>query len=955
MIRNADIESFLFKSNARYLFELYDRFLVDQSSVDESWQNFFQNMHDTHPEIASELMGASWSESSDEKIIGVVTEHDLKEDSLTCDSTSESLSSFLLVEEFRYNGHLLASLDPLELEPKETAESLRLDPKFYGFDENDLEKQVKIGKEHLKGVDSIKLKDLIAKLKEIYCSTIGYEFSHIHSTKEKDWLYSQVEQMPVKRSELSKDKKIKLLTDLVKTEGMESFLHSRFPGAKRFSVEGGESTLVAIDEAVNEAVTNGVEELVLGMPHRGRLNVLTRIFDKSYESIFAEFRGNIDMGKDVNVSGDVKYHAGKSTDKEYNGKKIHLSLTANPSHLEAVNSVVVGKVRAKQDLKKDLDRSKVMGILLHGDAAFAGQGVVAETLILGALDGYETGGTFNIVVNNQVGFTTSAKNARVSRYCTDIAKSIQAPIIHVNGDDVESVYLVTRLAESYRNKFKKDIVVDICCYRKYGHNEGDEPMFTQPIMYKKIKEKKSPSDLYASFLIDSGVISENDYTKIKKDFNDFLNSEYEKSENYQKGKAEWLKGKWSGLSSNFDRVAETTEKTGVKKSILETLGKAISEFPDGFKINSKVKRLLDGKKEMFKSGKGFDWATAEMLAYGTLLCEGHKVRLSGQDARRGTFSHRHSVLIDQNSEDEYIPVNNINDSQAKFEAIDSNLSEFAVLGFEYGYSNVDPNALTIWEAQFGDFSNGAQIIIDQFIASAEVKWLRMCGLVMLLPHGFEGQGPEHSSARLERYLQLCAENNMQVVNCTTPANFFHVLRKQIHRDYRVPLIVMSPKSLLRHPKVISSIDEFTEKSKFQTVIKEQSKILPSKDVKRIILTSGKVYYDLLEYREKNKIKDTAILRLEQYYPFPRKDLMDALREYKNAVFVWCQEEPKNSGAWKYLYHYYENVLEDIGVKNSRPIYAGRPKTASPASGFLRVHLKEQEKLLDDAFNKKLRR
>ena len=938
--------SFLFNMNTLFIEEMYCKYLADPTSVPAEWVNYFSSFPKEKEENDKIVKGPSWSKKTSQ-IIGTENneENNFAKKPTTPNTSTEPVAAYLLMQEFRINGHLAADLDPLGLEKKLSLEDYRLDPQFYGLSNAELEKifNLKVGNIDYKDK---KLSEIINYLKKTYCSTVGYEFSHIHSLNEKEWLFSEAESIERKRLSFTKEEKIHYLKEMVEIEGMEQFLHSRFPGAKRFSVEGGESSVLATNEIINVAAQAKVQEVIIGMAHRGRLNTLTKIMKKPYVELFAEFRGLATMGSDVNVSGDVKYHSGRSTDINLHGHKLHLSLVPNPSHLEAVNPVAQGKTRAKQDVIGDKDRTKVISILIHGDAAFSGQGVVPESLTLGVLDGYKTGGMIHIVVNNQIGFTVPPHKGRLSRYPTEVAKTIQAPIIHVNGNDVEAVILVTRMAESYRQKFKKDIILDIVCYRKYGHNEGDEPMFTQPLMYKKIKTMKSPPELYAEKLISENILTTADYEKIKADFLSLLEKEYKESEHPKETKAEWLKELWNGIKPG-ERNEVKIIKTGVDKEKLKRIGLNLCNIPQNFQINNKIKKLLENRKETIDSEKNIDWATAEALAYGSLLAENIPIRISGQDACRGTFSHRHSVLIDQDSEANYIPLNNIADKQANFEVIDSNLSEYAVLGFEYGYSMVNPMSLTIWEAQFGDFSNGAQIIIDQFISAAEEKWLRMSGLVMLLPHGFEGQGPEHSSARLERYLQLCAENNMEVVNCTTPANFFHVIRRQIHREYRVPLIVMSPKSLLRHKLMISNLNDFETGKGFLPIIGESTKL---DKVKRVILCSGKVYFDLLEAREEKGIKDIALIRLEQYYPFPSHLLIKELKQYKDAEFVWCQEEPRNMGAWKYLSHSFEKVLIDIDAKNTRPLYIGRDKRASPATGYARIHNQEQNTLINTALN-----
>jgi 2-oxoglutarate dehydrogenase E1 component len=751
---------------------------------------------------------------------------------------------------------------------------------------------------------------------------------------------------------LTTEEKKTILEDITKVERFEQFLHVKYPGAKRFSAEGGESVFAAMEKIIERAANLGVREVVIGMPHRGRLNVLTKVMGRRYASLLSEFQGNqAHFSEDIDAAGDVKYHQGASSDRNFGGNKIHLSLSANPSHLEAVNPVVVGRVRAKQDIFKDTERSQVMSILLHGDAAFCGQGIVPETMALSDLDGYTTGGTVHIIVNNQIGFTTNPKNQRKSPYPTDVAKGAHAPIFHVNGDDPEAVVFVSKMAVEFRQEFKTDVVVDVFCYRRYGHNEGDEPFFTQPIMYEAIAKQPTPMNVYAQKLISEGVISEGDFEKIKGDFHSFLEKEYNAAQNYSPDKADWLEGSWKGFE-NPDKGEKAAVDTGVELQTLKVLGTSLGSYPKGHNIHKKLERQMEAKKEMMKTGKDIDWAMGEALAYASLLQEGYPVRLSGQDSVRGTFSHRHSGLTDQVTEEKFFPLNNLGGKQARFEVIDSNLSEFAVLGFEYGYSLAEPKALVLWEAQFGDFSNGAQTMIDQFISSGESKWLRFSGLVMLLPHGYEGQGPEHSSARLERYLQLCGEDNMQVVNCTTPANFFHVLRRQIHRKFRKPLVVMTPKSLLRHKLCVSDLKDFAPKTHFKTVIGENEKLVEDSKVKRVVICSGKIYYELLEERTAKKINDIAIIRLEQYYPFPATDLLKELKAYKNADVVWCQEEPENMGAWTFVDRKIEAVLEKAGVKAKRPIYVGRKTAASPAAGYSKVHKKQQADVVSGALNSK---
>lgn len=949
--------SYLYSANAAFIEELYKQYLQDPQSLSEQWVSFFNQLDEDKADALKAIDGASWLPKTS-KIIGVGNEADnaikLERDknissvNENYDQLNQSVKAHLLIDAYRTRGHLLARLDPLDIEMPKTEAELDLDPKYYGFSDADYDQKLHI-KNEVVGINDISLKNLINHLKHVYSANIGFEFMHIQSLEQRDWLQQKIENIPV-NANFSKEEKKEILKDIIEFESFERFLHVKFPGSKRFSVEGAENALIAAEAVIKQASELGVKEVIIGMPHRGRLNVLTKIMSKPYASMLSEFQGNLAFPEDLNISGDVKYHLGTSSDRDMNGKKLHLSLTANPSHLEAVNPVVVGKVRAKQDLFNDGDRSQVMGILMHGDAAFAGQGVVAETLSLSDLQGYKTGGTVHIIVNNQIGFTTSPKNARLSRYPTEVAKIVQAPIFHVNGDDPEAVIKAARIATEFKHKFKKDVVLDIICYRLHGHNETDEPAFTQPLMYKKIANKETPATIYGKELLGQGVISNEELESIKQKFREFLDDQLSISQTYKPNKADWLEGEWKGFIKPTE-AEYTSHTTGVDINLLKKIGNSLNKIPENIKIHPRIAKQLEVKQKIIEVGEGLDWAMGELLAYGTLLAENVPVRLSGQDCGRGTFSHRHAVLIDQENEERYIPLNNLEvEKQANYEVIDSNLSEFAVLGFEYGYSLVKPRSLVIWEAQFGDFSNGAQVIIDQFISSAEIKWLRMSGLVMLLPHAYEGQGPEHSSARLERYLQLCAEDNMQVANCTTPANFFHILRRQIHRNFRKPLVVMTPKSLLRHKLAVSSINEMAEGTKFKPVIGENEQISDDK-VTKIIITSGKVYYDLLETRQKHNITNIALIRIEQYYPFPEKELLEELKKYKNANnIIWCQEEPKNMGAWDFIEPRIERVLTINKLKASRPNYVGRRNAASPANGYQRVHSKEQEDLIKEALS-----
>ena len=848
----------------------------------------------------------------------------------------------MLIRAYRINGHLLAKLDPLNLQEQDIHPEL--DPKTYGFTDDDWDRPIFI--EYVLGMESATLRQIMEIVKETYCGSIGIEFMHVQDPAQKGWIQERIESIR-NATEFTKRGKKAIYERLVGAETFEQFLHKKYAGTKRFGLDGSESVVPAIEQILKRGSQLGMKEVVIAMAHRGRLNLLYNILNKPFRAIISEFLGNQANPEDAGGSGDVKYHMGASADREFDGKTVHLSLQANPSHLEVVAPVVIGRVRAKQNQHNDTnDRLSVLGIVLHGDAAFAGQGIVAETFDFSGLRGYRTGGTIHIVVNNQIGFTTSPNYSRSSPYCTDVAKMVMAPIIHINGDDPEAVVHASRIATEFRQKFACDVVLDIISYRRYGHNEGDEPAFTQPVMYKTIGSHDSISKIYAQKLINQGIITQKEAKDEVDNHNKFLEKEFIAGSSYKPNKADWLEGQWSNLRSAHGDARRG--ETSVSTKMLKEVGKAITTVPEGFQINKKLSRVVDARKKAIESGEGIDWSTAEHLAFGSLLLEGHPVRLSGQDSGRGTFSQRHSVFIDQISENRYIPLNNIKDKQETFEVIDSPLSEASVLGFEYGYSLTEPTALVMWEAQFGDFANGAQVIVDQFISSGEAKWLRMSGLVMLLPHGYEGQGPEHSSARLERYLQLCGEDNMQVLNCSTPANYFHALRRQLKRDFRKPLIIMTPKSLLRHKMCVSSLSDMAEQTAFRRVIRDPNVNLKDSEIKRVVICSGKVFYNLLEEREKRKINNIRILRLEQIYPFPSKTLKEMLSKIPNAEVVWCQEEPKNMGAWFFVDRRIEQVLVDIKAKLTRPTYAGRLEAASPATGSFSRHNKEQNDLVNDA-------
>jgi 2-oxoglutarate dehydrogenase E1 component len=860
----------------------------------------------------------------------------------------DSVRALMIIRAYRIRGHLVAELDPLGMR-KDTPHP-ELDPKSYGFTEADMDRPIFLDK--VLGMEVASLREIINILQRTYCGTFALQFMHISDPEQVGWLKERIEGLG-KEIQFTKRGRRAILDKLVQAEGFEKFLHVKYMGTKRFGLDGAEATIPAMEQIIKRGGALGVKEIAIGMPHRGRLNILANVMAKPYRAIFNEFQGGSFKPEDVDGSGDVKYHLGASSDREFDGNAVHLSLTANPSHLEAVNPVVLGKVRAKQDQVNDTERRTVLGILLHGDAAFAGQGVVAEGFGLSGLRGHRTGGTIHIVVNNQIGFTTAPSFSRSSPYPTDIALMVEAPIFHVNGDDPEAVVHAAKVATEYRQKFLKDVVIDIICYRRFGHNEGDEPMFTNPSMYTRIKKHQSTLQLYTNRLVADGLIPEGEIEDMKAAFQAFLNDEFETGKTYKPNKADWLDGRWS----HMDRKGEEYQRgqTAIASETMAEIGTALTRIPEGFNIHKTVARQLDAKKEMFASGKGFDWATAEALAFGSLAVEGYPVRLAGQDSTRGTFSQRHSAFIDQQTEDRYYPLNNIKDGQARYEVIDSMLSEYAVLGFEYGYSLAEPNALTLWEAQFGDFANGAQIMFDQFISSGESKWLRMSGLVMLLPHGFEGQGPEHSSARLERFLQMCAQDNWIIANCSTPANYFHILRRQIHRTFRKPLVMMTPKSLLRHKMCISETTDFTEGSSFHRVLWDDAErgnsdltLKPDDKIRRVVLSSGKVYYDLLEERDARGADDVYLLRVEQFYPFPAMSLLKELERFPGADVIWCQEEPKNQGAWSFIEPNLEWVLGRLKGKTQRPRYVGRAASASPATGLASQHKAQQQALVNAA-------
>ncbi|MGJ8628632.1 MAG: 2-oxoglutarate dehydrogenase E1 component [Sulfitobacter sp.] len=971
--------SFMEGENAEYLEHMYARYADDPNAVDEAWRAFFKAMGDDDGVAQAEAAGPSWARSDwpptpNGDVMGALTgewpapvEAAAAGDKIKAKAAEkgvaitdanlkqavlDSIRALMIIRAYRIRGHLAADLDPLGM--RETGNHPELDPKSYGFSEADMDRPIFI--DNVLGLEVATMRQIVGIVKRTYCGTFALQYMHISNPEEASWLKERIEGLG-KEIEFTKNGRKAILAKLVEAEGFEKFLHVKYMGTKRFGLDGGESLVPAMEQIIKRGGSLGVRDIVIGMPHRGRLSVLANVMQKPYRAIFNEFQGGSFKPEDVDGSGDVKYHLGASSDRAFDGNTVHLSLTANPSHLEAVNPVVIGKVRAKQDQLKDKTRGAVMPILLHGDAAFAGQGVVAECFALSGLRGHKAGGTMHIVVNNQIGFTTAPHFSRSSPYPTDNALVVEAPIFHVNGDDPEAVVHAARVATEFRQKFHKDVVIDIICYRRFGHNEGDEPMFTNPVMYKKIKKQKTTLTLYTERLVKDGLIPEGEIEDMKAAFQARLNEEFEAGKEYRPNKADWLDGKWSHLDKQDKKYQRG--KTAIKKSTFVEIGKALTTAPDGFPLHKTVGRLLDAKREMFDSGTGFDWATGEALAFGSLLTEGYKVRLSGQDSARGTFSQRHSALINQENEDRYYPLNHVREGQAEYEVIDSMLSEYAVLGFEYGYSLAEPNALTLWEAQFGDFANGAQIMFDQFISSGEAKWLRMSGLVCLLPHGYEGQGPEHSSARLERFLTMCGGDNWIVANCTTPANYFHILRRQLHRSYRKPLILMTPKSLLRHKMAVSRAEEFQTGSSFHRLMwddaqhgNSDTKLVADSKIKRVVMCSGKVYYDLLEERDARGIDDVYLLRFEQFYPFPAQSAVKELERFKGAEMVWCQEEPKNQGAWSFIEPNIEWVLGRIKAKHGRAIYAGRATAASPATGLASNHKAQQAALIDDALTVK---
>jgi 2-oxoglutarate dehydrogenase E1 component len=975
--------AFLYGGNAAYIEQLYARYSEDPTSVDSQWREFFANLKDENAVVAENARGASWKRPNwpqpangelvsaldgnwaqaetalSEKIKGKAQAKDGEvSQTEVMQATRDSVRALMLIRAYRVRGHLHANLDPLNLEPRRNHDELH--PSHYGFTEADWDRKIFL--DNVLGLEFGTIREIVAILERTYCQTIGVEFMHISDPAEKAWIQERIEG-PDKEITFTREGKRAILNKLVEAEGFEKFLDLKYTGTKRFGLDGAEALIPALEQIIKRGGALGVKEIVLGMPHRGRLNVLAQVMAKPHRAIFHEFKGGSFAPDDVEGSGDVKYHLGASSDRTFDGNSVHLSLTANPSHLEIVDPVVLGKVRAKQDQFGDPPerRTSAMPLLIHGDAAFAGQGVVAECFGLSGLKGHRTGGSVHFIVNNQIGFTTSPHFSRSSPYPSDVAKMVEAPIFHVNGDDPEAVVFAAKVAAEYRQRFRKPVVIDMFCYRRFGHNEGDEPAFTQPKMYKIVRQHPTTLEIYSKRLVADGVLTETDVDGMKAAFRAKLDGEFDIAQGYKPNKADWLDGRWAGLkAARNDEDDARRGRTGVPAETLKEVGRKLAETPPGFQVHRTIQRFLDNRKKMVETGEGIDWAMAEALAFGSLLVEGHPVRLSGQDVERGTFSQRHSVLLDQETEERHTALNTLGKGQSRFEVVNSMLSEEAVLGFEYGYSLSEPNALVLWEAQFGDFANGAQVVFDQFISSGERKWLRMSALTCLLPHGYEGQGPEHSSARLERWLQMCAEDNMQVANCSTPANYFHILRRQLKREFRKPLILMTPKSLLRHKRCVSRLADMADGSSFHRVLRDDAqqggssiKLVRDDKIRRVVLCTGKVYYDLFEEREKRGLDDVYLLRVEQLYPFPMKSLATELARFKGADVVWCQEEPKNMGSWTFVEPYLEWVLDHAGTKVKRPRYVGRPASASTAVGQMSKHLAQLQALLDVAFAEKI--
>ena len=945
--------SFLNKSNSAFIEEMYIKYIEKDPNLPKSWREYFEDLNDDIESIIKEVEGPSWAQRKKVNLDKVTNELAGQNQNISTSQSSitQSIKAIALIRAYRIRGHLIANLDPLGMMERNYIHELH--PEDHGFKKEDYGKKIFIGS--YLNTTSASINEILQKLRKVYCSNIGVEYMHISDPVEKIWFRERMEKEENQINFTSNGKKA-IFNKIVQAEGFEKFLAKKYVGTKRFGLDGAESLIPALEQIIKRGGQLGVKEIKIGMPHRGRLNVLANVLQKSYKRIFNEFAGEISNLRKEDSTGDVKYHLGASSDREFDGNSVHVSLTDNPSHLEAVNPIVLGQTRAKQFFHKDLKRKKVIPILIHGDAAFAGQGIVAECFAMSGLKGHNTGGTIHIIVNNQIGFTTSPRFARSSPYPSDLGKIVDAPILHCNGDDPEAVVHCAKIAIEFRQKFSKDVVIDMICYRRFGHNEGDEPSFTQPLMYKKIRSHPSTLKIYGEKLIKEKTISKSDFENQIISFRSLLDEQFKTAKDI-KPKLDWFEGTWSRYQPKKGK--DRRGATGVDIDKIIKISEKINKVSEKINIHKTIQKILTNRHKCILDKKNIDWASAESLAFATLLDEGYPVRLVGQDSGRGTFSQRHSVLRNQEDNTRFIPLNNISKKQKNFEVVDSLLSELAVLGFEYGYSLVEPETLTMWEAQFGDFANGAQVIIDQFISSGERKWSRASGLVLLLPHGYEGQGPEHSSARLERFLQLCGQENLQVMNCTTPANYFHALRRQIHRDFRKPLVIMTPKSLLRHKICVSNLDDFSKKNSFHRILEDHAfekkngflELEKSKNINKVIMCSGKIYFDLLEAREKYKRRDVVLLRIEQLYPFPAKSLVKSIKPYaKNAEFIWCQEEPKNMGAWSHVRDYIQWTLDFIKANNKNVSYIGRAPAASPATGYAKRHVAQQKEILEKVFN-----
>eukprot|EP00027_Filamoeba_sp_ATCC50430_P006055 CAMPEP_0168557048 /NCGR_PEP_ID=MMETSP0413-20121227/9210_1 /TAXON_ID=136452 /ORGANISM="Filamoeba nolandi, Strain NC-AS-23-1" /LENGTH=1036 /DNA_ID=CAMNT_0008588039 /DNA_START=93 /DNA_END=3203 /DNA_ORIENTATION=+ len=956
-------ENFLDGTSAAYVEQMYDAWRKDPSSVHASWAAYFKNIENgLAPGAAFQLPPSSSriSSSSAPQQSGQVDAEQLRR------TITDSMRLLLLVRAYQVRGHVLANIDPLGLTQNSVPPELELST--YGFTESDLDREFYVGDKLLSGFLSsdrqqVKLRDILKRLKETYCGSIGFEYMHIQDREMCNWLRDRIE-TPQQYSYNKEDKKV-ILDRLFWSTNFELFVAKKWGVAKRFGLDGCESLIPGIKALIDTAAELGVENVVMGMAHRGRLNTLANVVRKPLEAIFHEFAGKepSEGTGTYTGSGDVKYHLGTSYDRQTRyGKKIHLSLLANPSHLEAVNPVVEGKARAKQTYLNDNKREKVMSLLIHGDASFAAQGIVYETIDFSGLPNYTTGGSVHVVINNQIGFTTDPKSSRASLYCTDVAKVSDAPIFHVNGDDPEAVVYVSELAAQWRQKFHKDVVIDIVCYRKFGHNEGDEPRFTQPLMYKQIDKMVPTLDQYINKLLKENVVTKSEIDTMANGVRDILEKAFKDSSSYKPADTDWFESVWKGFKK-AQQNQPAVRPTALPTDLVHKIGHKLVDIPANFTLHKNVKQIIAARKQALETGEGVDWGFAEGLAVGSLLLEKNHVRISGQDVERGTFSHRHAVLHDQNTGETLIPLNTLSPDQAPFTITNSSLSEFGVLGFELGYSLENPNSLTIWEAQFGDFANGAQVMFDQFVSSGETKWRRQSGLTMLLPHGYDGSGPEHSSARLERFLQLSDSDpdvipkgtseeviqkaNWQVVNATTPANFFHALRRQVHRDFRKPMVVMSPKSLLKQRNSFSPLKNFTD-GKFESVIADTHALVPDDQVSKILFCSGKVYYDLNDARNNRKINDIAIVRVEQVYPFPFPEVMAQIAKFPKAQVMWVQEEPKNMGSWNWIAPHLRTAGKGVHGQHFWPMYAGRPSSASPATGYSWEHKRELVNLINAA-------